>query len=156
MIAMSTVAEAFLRGVHVADDFERMIVVANPEPGRGNVWQLTVSEWNKMLDTVRVLFQFLAPHPRIEDGEVRHLAAAWHGGQSSPLYALCSTGSIVSGVQREIRDCLRQSENIDVYTIWAEREGEEFSAQAQDQAMLRRLLAYVRWHGLRGPQEGWA
>ncbi|HZQ78745.1 MAG TPA: hypothetical protein VFE55_15530 [Acidimicrobiia bacterium] len=37
----------------------------------------------------------------------RDIAANWHGGQSSPLYAFASTGSIVAGVEAEIRDNLR-------------------------------------------------
>lgn len=38
--------------------------------------------------------------------EHRQTAARWHGGQSSPLYAYASTGTVVAGVDREIRDCV--------------------------------------------------
>lgn len=39
---------------------------------------------------------------------LRQVAADWHGGQSSPLYAFSSTGTIVEGLEAEIRGCLKE------------------------------------------------
>lgn len=36
------------------------------------------------------------------DTRARKIASEWHGGQSSPLYALASTGSILDGISSEI------------------------------------------------------
>jgi hypothetical protein len=36
----------------------------------------------------------------------RQTAAEWHGGQRTPLYAYASTGTVVRGLDSEIRDCL--------------------------------------------------
>ncbi|MGH7484025.1 MAG: hypothetical protein ACREMY_00290 [bacterium] len=38
---------------------------------------------------------------------LRRTATDWHGGQSSPMYAFSSTGSIVEGLEAEIRDDLK-------------------------------------------------
>lgn len=46
----------------------------------------------------------------IEDFEAREIASKWHGGQSSPLYALASTGTVVSGADSEVRSCIRAVE----------------------------------------------
>jgi len=37
---------------------------------------------------------------------IRGVAADWHGGQSSPLYALASTGTVLPNALTEARDCL--------------------------------------------------
>lgn len=37
----------------------------------------------------------------------RQVAADWHGGQTSPMLAFASTGSIVAGLEAEIRDNLK-------------------------------------------------
>lgn len=42
----------------------------------------------------------------IDEGEARTLAGYWHGGQTSPLYAFCSTGTITDGLTSEIESCL--------------------------------------------------
>lgn len=42
------------------------------------------------------------------DTQYRELAALWHGGMWSPLYAYCSSGSVVRGLCNEIRACIRQ------------------------------------------------
>jgi hypothetical protein len=39
---------------------------------------------------------------------LRNIASDWHGGQSSALYAFASTGTIVSGLEAEVRHCLRE------------------------------------------------
>lgn len=69
------------------------------------------------------------------DDEARALAADWHGGQWSPLYALASTGTVVPGAVREVRECIADREHTahDTYPLDAER----------DLARLRALLAYV-------------
>jgi hypothetical protein len=38
--------------------------------------------------------------------EHRQTAAAWHGGESSRLYAYASTGTVLGGLDDEIEDCL--------------------------------------------------
>jgi hypothetical protein len=38
--------------------------------------------------------------------EHRRTATLWHGGQSSPLYAFASTGTVVPGIDHEIWDCV--------------------------------------------------
>lgn len=38
---------------------------------------------------------------------LRETASNWHGGQSSALYAFASTGTIIEGLEAEIRDDLR-------------------------------------------------
>lgn len=64
MQTMSTnVAEAFLRGVHIAkgqaDEEERFVTILDPEPGRGNVWQLTPTEFQTMRRAVMNLLRFM-------------------------------------------------------------------------------------------------
>jgi len=81
----------------------------------------------------------------IELGPLRELAASWHGGMWSPLYALCSSGAIVEGCVREIEDCIAIAEQYDNDPDYAE-----------DIPRLRHLLVYVRNHGFRGPVEGWS
>jgi hypothetical protein len=81
----------------------------------------------------------------IDLSALRELAASWHGGMSSPLYALASSGAIVEGCVREIEDCIviaQQYENDPDY--------------AADIPRLRHLLTYVRNRGYRGPVEGWS
>lgn len=59
----STVTEAFHRGVHiakVADGEDQIVTILNPEPGRGNLWRLSNSEWAAILAGVRALSRFLA------------------------------------------------------------------------------------------------
>lgn len=73
----------------------------------------------------------------ISDGEARRIASEWHGGQSSPLYALSSSGAIVAEVREEIEEC-RQAGTI------------------ESDAELPRLDAYVAEHGERGPVPGWS
>jgi len=76
---------------------------------------------------------------------VRELAASWHGGMSSPLYALASSGAIVEGCVREVEDCIAAAEQYDSDPDYA-----------TDIPRLRHLLVYVRSHGYRGPVEGWS
>ena len=52
----------------------------------------------------------------------RNTASGWHGGQSSPLYAYASTGSIVPGVLGEVDDCLQllhagQYDSADIFEL---------------------------------------
>lgn len=82
----------------------------------------------------------------IDLSALRALAAAWHGGQWSPLYALASSGAIVDGIEREIE------EDIAI----AERFGTTDPDYAEDVLPLRQLLIYVRQHGPRGPVDGWS
>lgn len=74
----------------------------------------------------------------ISDAQARSIAAAWHGGQASPLYALASSGAIVDNVRREIGNDL---ETVDV---------------GPERRPLLALDVYVREHGQRGPVSGWS
>lgn len=76
---------------------------------------------------------------------LRELAASWHGGQWSSLYALASSGAIVDGVEGEIEGCI----------ITAEGYAAADPDYAADIVPLRHLLAYVCHQGNRGPVEGW-
>jgi hypothetical protein len=74
----------------------------------------------------------------LSDLEARQIASYWHGGQSSPLYALTSSGALVKGVHEELTDCAANTDDPD---WWIE---------------LDMLLTYVRAHYPRGPVEGWS
>lgn len=39
--------------------------------------------------------------------ELRRIASDWHGGQRSPLLAFASTGTMIDGLEAEIRDNLK-------------------------------------------------
>lgn len=82
----------------------------------------------------------------IDTSALRALAAAWHSGMSSPLYALASSGAIVDGIEREVEEAIAD----------AERFGTTDPDYAADVVPLRHLLTYVRHHGPRGPVEGWS
>ena len=36
---------------------------------------------------------------------LRQIAAQWHGGQASALYAFASTGTVLPGIEAEIKSC---------------------------------------------------
>jgi hypothetical protein len=76
----------------------------------------------------------------ISDAQARSIAAAWHGGQASPLYSLASCGAIgdVDAVRREIGNDL---ETVEV---------------GPERRPLLALDVYVREHGQRGPVSGWS
>lgn len=67
----------------------------------------------------------------ITDGQARRIAADWHGGQASAVYALACSGAIA----RE--ECLRELRHAD---------GPEVPA----------LVQYIEAHGDRGPVAGWS
>jgi hypothetical protein len=48
----------------------------------------------------------------------RSTAADWHGGQWTALYAYASTGTVLWGLDQEIRDCLDQVERGQLDTDW--------------------------------------
>ena len=66
----------------------------------------------------------------ISEAEAREIAGEWHGGQWSPLYAFCSSGTMVEGLEGEIADCLRVV----------------YPHSAEDIARLRSLKEYVDEH----------
>jgi len=75
----------------------------------------------------------------INDGQARRIAADWHGGMSSALYSLASSGAIdVERVRGEISCELRQ---LDVGEVRRE---------------LLALDKYVRTAGTRPAQAGWS
>jgi hypothetical protein len=75
----------------------------------------------------------------ISDGQARRIASDWHGGMSSALYSLASSGAIALGrVRDEISRELRQ---LDVGEVRRE---------------LLALDKYVRTAGERPTQTGWS
>lgn len=74
----------------------------------------------------------------IADLQARQTASDWHGGLSSPLYALASSGAIVDGVETEILE--------DIERV---RPGPQSKA-------LRKLYKYVIDKGRRGPVPRWS
>ena len=42
----------------------------------------------------------------ISEDQARVIAGDWHGGQWTPLYAFSSSGTITSGIEREIISCM--------------------------------------------------
>jgi hypothetical protein len=77
----------------------------------------------------------------IFDLRARQIACDWHGGQDSPLYALCSSGAIVEGIDAEIAICASQ----------AREHGED-----AEHYRLRQLSHYVQANGPRGPVANWS
>jgi hypothetical protein len=80
----------------------------------------------------------------ITDRIARRIAASWHGGQGSALYALCSTGAINTGrsdhnCEAEIADC-----------FWSGTTTE------RDNTDLLDLDEYVKAHHPRGPVASWS
>lgn len=63
----------------------------------------------------------------------RDIAADWHGGQASPLYAFSSSGTVICGISSEIRQNLRTMERGSRQGYGGERE----------RLRLVALLAYV-------------
>lgn len=41
----------------------------------------------------------------MDEARAREIASWWHGGQSSALYAFCSTGHRSEDLAREVREC---------------------------------------------------
>ena len=76
----------------------------------------------------------------MDDLQARKTAAAWHGGQTSELYKLCSSGAIENAkeLHREIFLCLALEED----------------DQAIDE--LLDLDDYITATGERGPVPGWS
>jgi hypothetical protein len=70
--------------------------------------------------------------------QAKVIANAWHGGQSSALYAFTSTGAILPTADDEIAAQLHHTTN------------------AQNRAELEALAFYVRDHGERGKVHGWS
>jgi hypothetical protein len=74
----------------------------------------------------------------MSDACARMVAVLWHGGQSSALYALGSSGAITEDAGHELR------------------EQDRAKLSPGDRAELDALLTYVEHHGVRGPVAGWA
>lgn len=75
----------------------------------------------------------------ITDGEARVIASQWHGGQSSALCTLATTGGVRYG---EVLD-----------EIWGELNRDQESV---DRQALEALMAYVFSVGPRGSVAGWS
>lgn len=73
----------------------------------------------------------------------RRIASEWHGGITSDLYLLTSTGTISTDAEREIGLCMMALESQDTY-------------RDKDHKNLFNLLQYVRHYGPRGPVDGWS
>jgi hypothetical protein len=87
----------------------------------------------------------MAPNePRAAGADHRQTAADWHGGQSSPLYAYASTGTVVTGIDTEIRSCLAHVDRGDL-----PRERDPEHERERLQALLHHVepdIATVRAH----------
>lgn len=81
----------------------------------------------------------------ISDGKARRLANEWHGGQSSPLYALSSSGAIVDGVLKELMYC-RNHLFLDL------KAGKKVKTEFME---LKQLYRYCRIRNPRGPVKDW-
>lgn len=55
------------------------------------------------------------------------LCADWHGGQTSPMYAFLSSGTVISGLAGEIRSAIR------------------YARKHRVKGCIRRLQAFLRW-----------
>jgi hypothetical protein len=80
--------------------------------------------------------------PSITDLQARVVASAWHGGQSSALYSLASTGAIRTDLGDEIRACIGHVPMQD--------------GMSTDEAALHALRLYVENIGERGYVAGWS
>jgi len=69
----------------------------------------------------------------IDDFTARVIAASWHSGQDSALYALASTGAILDRTAYIIRREIANNPYPELYA----------------------LASYVRFHGERGPVTAW-
>lgn len=78
----------------------------------------------------------------MNDLQARKVACAWHGGQSSPLYAFCSSGAIEDqdALQDELAQCIA---------------GDKAHGSENSDDLLN-LFFYVFESGERGPVEGWS
>lgn len=74
----------------------------------------------------------------INDTQARKIASEWHSGGGSPLYVLSSTGAISNETVDEINENIREQSTLDGYSD------------------LYDLRDYCQYHGIRGPQDGWA
>ncbi len=93
----------------------------------------------------------------INDRTAQRIASEWHGGQSSALYALSSTGAIrgerndeydYNDAAREIRPKLDAAA-----AAYIHQNAEGYTKRDGDQ--LAKLFDYVTKHGPRGPQPNW-
>lgn len=80
----------------------------------------------------------------ISDLQARVIANAWHGGQSSALYSLTSTGAITDATLAELYEELR----------FIDARGPVDGGEADYE--LTALLDYAKTYGPRGPVDGWS
>lgn len=99
-------------GLHLADRADRMDSIALDD---GEPYAEAAGLVHAALDRLDEAIALLAPESDdatlapAEDPiwDHRVTASDWHGGQSSPLYALSSTGTPVVGLAAEVRSCIR-------------------------------------------------
>lgn len=77
----------------------------------------------------------------LEAFEAREIASHWHSGQWSDLYAFASTGTIQSGLEREVETVVRECERRVADPAHATRLGSDDADELLEQA--RALLEYV-------------
>lgn len=77
----------------------------------------------------------------MDNKQAKNVAAEWNGGQTTALYALSATGTIVDGILEEIDGCL------DVTKAFANME--------QEKVKLQNLQSYVKNRRNRNPVDGW-
>lgn len=96
-----------------------------------------------MSDTAKIIahLESLPDGALMSDACARVVAMQWHGGQSSALYALGSSGAITDDAFGEICAELRPVQE---------------ARDLDGQQALGALLTYVAERGERGPVDGWA
>lgn len=79
------------------------------------------------------------PGGLISDTDARIICAWWQAPNPGFIAALQSTGAILDGIEREIAQCAKEA-----------------ATESDTYLLLTALMAYVRFHGARGPQSNWA
>ncbi len=86
----------------------------------------------------RRLVEMPATRGTISHLKARQIAADWHGGQGSALYAFASAGTIAPHLEHEISRTMPEA------------------MTKKDQRNLTQLQRYTTRAGVRGPVNGWS
>ena len=90
----------------------------------------------------------------ISDLRARQIASEWHGGGGTALYALSSTGAILSW---EARTHCEEDSTMNLAVSEISQELRELQqATYSERRALTALLAYVERNGIRGPVAEWS
>lgn len=91
----------------------------------------------------------------ITDTQARTIAAQWHGGGGTALYAFASTGAIDTArtdhnLTEECWRCIAGQQKVLANGFLSDAE------YVHDYEEIKRLIDYVTTHKQRGPVPGWA